>query len=151
MDCVMMWKNCFWPFIKSLNLLWRQLVDLYDVIIAYMSDVQSDNNSCDQGETKLMFQSYQHHLQIQFKTINDAPTPMEIDATRRWGPLSNAEKQHHWANRLCLYCGGPGHIAITCPHKPKWQVNQVSTNKPESTPIVQSNNPNTFSSSTDPC
>jgi hypothetical protein len=53
------------------------------------------------------------------QTINDAPTPMEIDATRRRGPLSNAEKKRRWANRLCLYCRGPGHIAITCPHKPK--------------------------------
>jgi hypothetical protein len=85
------------------------------------------------------------------QTINDAPTPMEIDATRRRGPLSNAEKQRRWANRLCLYCGGPGHIAITCPHKPKRQVNQVSTHKPESTPIVRANNPSAFSSSIDPC
>ena len=85
------------------------------------------------------------------QTINDAPTPMEIDATRRRGPLSNAEKQRRWANWLCLYCGGPGHIAITCPHKPKRQVNQVSTHKPESTPIVRGNNPSAFSSSIDPC
>jgi hypothetical protein len=57
----------------------------------------------------------------------DCPTPMEIDSTtRRRGPLSDAEKQRRWANRLCLYCGGPGHIALSCPHKPKRQVNQVS-------------------------
>ena len=54
------------------------------------------------------------------------PSPMEIDVTRRRGPLSEAEKQRRRANRLCLYCGGPGHIAITCPHRPKRQVNQVS-------------------------
>ena len=54
------------------------------------------------------------------------PTPMEIDSTRRRGPLTEAEKQRRRANRLCLYCGGPGHIAITCPHKPRRQVNQVS-------------------------
>ena len=56
------------------------------------------------------------------------PTPMEIDAARRRGPLSEAEKQRRRANRLCLYCGGPGHIAIHCPHRPRTrQVNQVST------------------------
>ena len=54
------------------------------------------------------------------------PTPMEIDVARRRGPLSEAEKQRRRANRLCLYCGGPGHIAITCPHRPRRQVNQVS-------------------------
>jgi hypothetical protein len=41
--------------------------------------------------------------------------------------LPEAEKQRRRANRLCLYCGGPGHIAIHCPHRPKRQVNQVST------------------------
>mgnify|MGYP002775681378 CR=1 FL=1 len=34
---------------------------------------------------------------------------------------------------LCLYCGGPGHIAINCPHRPRRQVNQiVACTKPES-------------------
>jgi hypothetical protein len=86
------------------------------------------------------------------QAINDGPAPMEIDSTsRRRGPLSNAEKQRRWANRLCLYCGGPGHIAITCPHKPKRQVNQVSTNQVESSPLVRVNNSNTLSSHIDPC
>ncbi len=53
---------------------------------------------------------------------------MEINAARRRGPLSDVEKQRRRANRLCLYCGGPGHIAIHCPHRPRTrQVNQVST------------------------
>jgi hypothetical protein len=86
------------------------------------------------------------------QAMNDGPAPMEIDSTsRRRGPLSNAEKQRRWANRLCLYCGGPGHIAITCPHKPKRQVNQVSTNQIESSPLVRVNNCNTLSSRIDPC
>ena len=37
------------------------------------------------------------------------PTPMEIDAARRRGPLSGAEKQRRRTNQLCLYCGGLGH------------------------------------------
>ena len=67
---------------------------------------------------------------------SSGPSPMEIDVTRRRGPLSEAEKQRRRANRLCLYCGGPGHIAITCPHRPKRQVNQVSTSEK-----FQSNSP----------
>ena len=35
-------------------------------------------------------------------------TPMEIDMTLLCGTLSEAEKQRRRANRLCLYCGGPG-------------------------------------------
>ena len=61
---------------------------------------------------------------------------MEIDTTRRRGPLSEEEKQRRRANRLCLYCGGPGHIAVNCPHRPKRQVNQITactnSTKPES-------------------
>ena len=65
--------------------------------------------------------------QVSKPSLMEGPTPMEIETTRRRGPLSDAEKQRRRANRLCLYCGGPGHIAMNCPHKPRRQVNQVST------------------------
>ena len=67
----------------------------------------------------------------------NTPTPMEIDTTRRRGPLSEEEKQRRRTNRLCLYCGGPGHIAINCPHRPRRQVNQIvaSSNCTKSEPI----------------
>jgi hypothetical protein len=75
----------------------------------------------------------------------DGPSPMEIDAARRRGPLSDAEKQRRRTNRLCLYCGGPGHIAIHCPHRPKRQVNQVSTLQNfDSCPPVNLSKPRTF-------
>ena len=50
---------------------------------------------------------------------------MEIDTTRHRGPLSEEEKQRHRANRLGLYCGGPGHMAVNCPHTPRRKVNQI--------------------------
>ena len=75
--------------------------------------------------------------------VNTA-TPMEIDTTRRRGPLSEEEKQRRPANRLRLYCGGPRHIAVNCPHWPGIQVNQIvaSSNciKPESIAIFDSPN-----------
>ena len=78
----------------------------------------------------------------------NTPTPMEIDTTRRRGPLSEEEKQRRRANRLCLYCGEPGHIAVNCPHRPKRQVNQItaSTNstKPESSSLGMSDSPNSL-------
>ena len=74
------------------------------------------------------------------------PTPMEIDTTRRRGPLSEEEKQRRRANRLCLYCGGPGHIAVNCPHRPRRQVNQIVASsdctKPESISVGISDSPN---------
>ena len=74
------------------------------------------------------------------------PTPMEIDTTRRRGPLSEEEKQRRRANQLCLYCGGPGHIAVNCPHRPRRQVNQIvaSSNciKSESISVGISDSPN---------
>ena len=52
---------------------------------------------------------------------------------RRRGPLSEEEKQRRRATRLCLYCGGLGHIAINFPHRPRREVNQiVACTKPES-------------------
>ena len=68
---------------------------------------------------------------------------MEIDTTCRCGPLSEEEKLHRRANRLCLYCGGPGHIALNCPHRPRRQVNQiVSSTKAEAISLEVSNSPN---------
>jgi hypothetical protein len=69
----------------------------------------------------------------------DMPTPMEIEATRKWGPLSTEEKQRRRANLLCLYCRGPGHIAINRHNRPQCQVNQIIT-KPESIPVRISEN-----------
>ena len=74
------------------------------------------------------------------------PTPMEIDTTRRHGPLSEEEKQRRRANHLCLYCGGPGHIVVNCPHRPSGQVNQVVTiTKPESIYLGVFGNPSNLS------
>ena len=71
---------------------------------------------------------------------------MEIDTTRRRGPLSEEEKQRRRANRLCLYYGGPGHIAVNCPHRPRRQVNHIvaSSNctKPESISVGIFDSPN---------
>ena len=67
-------------------------------------------------------------MHVPISTPISGPTPMEIDSTRRRGPLTETEKQRRRANRLCLYCGGPGHIAINCPHRPRRQIYQVSAN-----------------------
>ena len=55
----------------------------------------------------------------------NTPTPMEVDTMRRRSPLSKEEKRRRRANKLCLYCGGPGHITINCPHRQRRQVNQI--------------------------
>ena len=71
---------------------------------------------------------------------------MEIDTTCRRGPLSEEEKQRRRANRLCLYCGGPGHIAVNYPHRPRRQVNQIVASfgctKPECISVGISDSPN---------
>ena len=77
-------------------------------------------------------------------SLVNTPTSMEIDITRRRRLLSEEEKQCRRENRLCLYCGGPSHIAVNCSHRPKRQVNQIVTSsnyiKPESITIFDSPN-----------
>ena len=54
--------------------------------------------------------------------IPPRPTPtsgndsMQLDAVR-FKPLTNAEKDRHRANNLCLYCGLAGHMVRNCPRK----------------------------------
>ena len=72
----------------------------------------------------------------------DNPTPMELESTQLRGLLSDVEKQRRRAHRLCLYCGGPGHIVVNCPHKPRRQVYQVSAHEnPTSNNISKPNSP----------
>lgn len=44
--------------------------------------------------------------------------PMEIDSIRR-GPLTKEERDRRRQNRLCMYCGGSGHIASNCSKIPE--------------------------------
>lgn len=48
-----------------------------------------------------------------------AGDPMDLSAARRRGPLSVAEKSRRIVQGLCIYCGGDGHFARDCPHKPQ--------------------------------
>jgi hypothetical protein len=50
----------------------------------------------------------------------DSSTPMDLDGTttsRRFKPLTEAEKKRRRDNNLCLYCGDAGHKANECPKK----------------------------------
>jgi len=49
---------------------------------------------------------------------NPSPVPMEIGASRtQFSPLSTDEKKRRVEQKLCLYCGQPGHVAKDCPVK----------------------------------
>jgi hypothetical protein len=43
--------------------------------------------------------------------------PMEVDAVKFRGPLTEAEKDRRRQLGLCMYCAGAGHNADTCPNK----------------------------------
>lgn len=49
----------------------------------------------------------------------DGTVPMDLSAGRVRGPLTDEEKQRRRAQNLCLYCGGPGHVARLCPRRPQ--------------------------------
>lgn len=52
-------------------------------------------------------------------TSTSRDTPMDLDsaASRKFKPLTDAEKKRRRDNNLCAYCGGEGHIAVHCPAK----------------------------------
>lgn len=47
------------------------------------------------------------------------PGAMDIDATksRKFQPLTEAERKRRRDSKLCMYCGEPGHFAGQCPQK----------------------------------
>ncbi len=60
---------------------------------------------------------------------------MQLDAVRPRS-ISASEKERHHANNLCLYCGGSGHFAQSCPLK--WSTaNQISSLSPSGNATVQ--------------
>jgi hypothetical protein len=78
--------------------------------------VRCDNRLSERKlEKRIGFGNYQQYN----SGNNNGPAPMEIDATKQNAPtfhrkLSNEEKARRRSLNLCLYCGGPGHIAEHC-------------------------------------
>lgn len=63
------------------------------------------------------------HLPSPTPALEGDPMDLSKITTGPRGPLTEAQKQHRRNNNLCLYCGQPGHYAITCPARPKRQQN----------------------------
>ncbi|KAF9221431.1 hypothetical protein BS17DRAFT_844949 [Gyrodon lividus] len=55
--------------------------------------------------------------------------PMQIDMTKtKRGPLTQAEHEHHCANKLCMYCKGQ-HIIVDCPNMSDAMKKRYADNK----------------------
>jgi hypothetical protein len=50
-------------------------------------------------------------------TTSDGATPMELNYVSR-GRLTDAERERRRDNKLCNYCGEPGHVVRNCPIAP---------------------------------
>ncbi|KAK4683623.1 hypothetical protein P7C73_g6615, partial [Tremellales sp. Uapishka_1] len=49
------------------------------------------------------------------RPVSTTHVPMEIDAVQpRFSPLTPEEREHRFKNKLCMYCGKPGHVAKDC-------------------------------------
>ncbi|KAE8227723.1 hypothetical protein CF326_g7372 [Tilletia indica] len=70
-----------------------------------------------QVKPKVSFKSTPVNIPFHVKPVASGPVPMQLDASQRRGPLTEAEKQRRRDNNLCLYCGGSGHMANSCPVK----------------------------------
>ena len=49
--------------------------------------------------------------------LRDVEEPMQLGRSR----LSPEEREQRMRDRLCLYCGRPGHVIRACPSRPKDQ------------------------------
>ena len=50
------------------------------------------------------------------KALSNPPKPY-ADKLGKDGKLTSEERQRHFANHLCLFCGGAGHNVDACPKK----------------------------------
>jgi hypothetical protein len=48
------------------------------------------------------------------KPLTKTPTTPLADKLGSDGKLTQEERQHHFDNKLCLFCGGPGHTTKDC-------------------------------------
>lgn len=71
--------------------------------------------------------------------------PMDLSNTQRRiprGPLTQDEKTRRRQQNLCLYCGGAGHMAASCPQKPQsQQLRQATLTTTDSSAQAQSSEP----------
>ena len=66
---------------------------------------------------------------------------MDLSTSRRRGPITPAERSRRMNEGLCMYCGGSGHFANSCPAskgKPRVRTYELSTVTPEEEGKVQS-------------
>ena len=140
--------SCF-VIIHGMNK-WIVSIDVRDLLLTFHEDpilltkatshaMLCDNHLFEQcSGRQLMSQLRIHQTYVSVMAL----TPLEhypnlTNGSCIW-PKSNGD-QHNMSSRafiwswegrptnyLCLYCGGAWHMVITCPHKPKQEVNQVN-------------------------
>lgn len=75
--------------------------------------------------------------QPQPDTTQPVPTPMDLSANRR--KITPQERAARLAEGRCLYCGGHGHLAATCPNKPAHLRAAATTTTTTLTPLPTDN------------
>jgi hypothetical protein len=70
------------------------------------------------GDNPQERRNYYHNPPVQDPSRDRGPIPMEIGAVhKKFSPLTPEERKRRVDNKLCLYCGQPGHLAGSCPAK----------------------------------
>lgn len=68
-------------------------------------------------------------------TSSDGTTPMELDLVAR-GRLTDSERERRRINRLCNYCGEPGHVVRNCPTAPPRRAVNLLTHVPRAVNFI---------------
>lgn len=84
------------------------------------SDPSSDSDSGSLSDSDPDFSDYDSDsplISSSPTTRSRRPSTSYSDKLDKDGRLTQEERQRRFDNHLCLFCGNPGHIAVSCPKK----------------------------------
>lgn len=136
-------------FIEDLPTDFDKLIDLCIKLDARVQELRQEKSGVPH---------YSHHsalrphyrpatTRMQNQAVPDptSATPMELDSISKVHassfklnqPLSSSEKERRVKNKLCLYCGEPGHFRSSCPKRPSFNQQKPLTVNKESKSVQE--------------
>ncbi len=120
-------------FRQGLNADVRQLMVIYDDFMGLENFIQRTIRVFQRLTACTLSEPALHPPPAVSSVTLPAPEPMQVDSYH----LTQVERQRRILHRLCLYCGGEGHVITACPVRPPRPAVSSVQLPPQIAPLVR--------------